>query len=856
MTLRKDLLSWISDQPSWQQDLARRLTSVSELSDEHRDEVFNIVLVAHNALGEGVSAPTPVAFEDRDLPNVAAAGSTPRLVGLGALRGVGTVADDQELSFLDEGITLVYGPNAAGKSSYVRALKRICRTVDSDRALIGNVFSSKQPVHKTARLTASVRGHVTSRPVDLDARSDSELDVISVFDARCAELYVNERNVVAYVPPALALLTRLVAAQNQLRKCVSEATAILRAEKPDFSTLPENTGARQRADGLAATTSLAELRSFCTLDKDETARLRELRAVLMPPADGARIITASSARREAGQADELRAQILALRQLVDSTAASALSALAASTASTAEAVRLAAEQFDAQPLLGIGSEPWQRLWNAARAFWETQPSQVAFPPLSGEYCPLCLQPVDDDAAVRMAHFEEHVRSELQREAEKAKTALDSSLKLLDPQSVQGARNAWLEALLEADPELHNAIEVYLGVCEQRMTALHADPTAAVVSPSLTDDPAPALERWAAVQRTHASTLEAAEKPEKRKALRDELDELESRTILGKRLDEAGAWIAAQLRLEALEAVYNDLHTGRVTRCQNELMKTAVTDALDARLIAELKELRCEQIPVDPNFRGTLGETHVQLQLVGARAAPELRAVLSEGEQRAVSLAFFFAEVACAEHDGGIVLDDPVSSLDDERRAYIAQRLVDEARKRQVIVFTHDLSFMFDLVQLATKSGIALKQQAVWRRGDASGFVDDKPPWHAMNLKQRVAAMADEVQEWNSQVPARNQDEAWRRVCDIYGRMRMAWEGAVEERLFNGVVQRFQREVSTQRLRQVDITDERIRAIEAGMTRCSFFVHDAPAGSRGPLPDRQQIAADLEPLRTFEKDTRA
>jgi len=37
-----------------------------------------------------------------------------------------------------------------------------------------------------------------------------------------------------------------------------------------------------------------------------------------------------------------------------------------------------------------------------------------------------------------------------------------------------------------------------------------------------------------------------------------------------------------------------------------------------------------------------------------------------------------------------VLDDPVASLDQARREYVARRLVGESRDRQVIVFTHDL----------------------------------------------------------------------------------------------------------------------------------------------------------------------
>ncbi len=45
---------------------------------------------------------------------------------------------------------------------------------------------------------------------------------------------------------------------------------------------------------------------------------------------------------------------------------------------------------------------------------------------------------------------------------------------------------------------------------------------------------------------------------------------------------------------------------------------------------------------------------------------------------------------------GIVFDDPVSSLDHWRRRNVAQRLTKEAKTRQVVVFTHDTSFLGQL----------------------------------------------------------------------------------------------------------------------------------------------------------------
>jgi hypothetical protein len=244
------------------------------------------------------------------------------------------------------------------------------------------------------------------------------------------------------------------------------------------------------------------------------------------------------------------------------------------------------------------------------------------------------------------------------------------------------------------------------------------------------------------------------------------------------------------------------------------------------------------------------ETSVELKLVAPGSA-QLSDIVSEGERRAVALAFFFAELRVMSHDGGVIVDDPVSSLDDERRDGIAIRLVEEARRRQVIVFTHDLPFVADLQAQADAHDVPLVVRGMWRMGAVVGQVDEHPPFKTMNLKARVNVLKQRVQEWDTPPQPTSEDEAWRRVNDFYAHLRTAWERAVEERLFQRVVQRFQRAVKTQSLKYVEITPTLIALVEDGMTRASMFVHDEPTCGGVTLPDRTQLDADLRLLVDFE-----
>lgn len=82
---------------------------------------------------------------------------------------------------------------------------------------------------------------------------------------------------------------------------------------------------------------------------------------------------------------------------------------------------------------------------------------------------------------------------------------------------------------------------------------------------------------------------------------------------------------------------------------------------------------------------------------------------------------------------------------------------------------------------------------------------------------------------------------------IYGRMRDTWERLIEELLFAGVVQRFQKSVSSLRLKYLTAHPRVMRRIEAGMTKTSTFSHDNAPGSSDHVPDPAEMKADLDEL---------
>ena len=238
---------------------------------------------------------------------------------------------------------------------------------------------------------------------------------------------------------------------------------------------------------------------------------------------------------------------------------------------------------------------------------------------------------------------------------------------------------------------------------------------------------------------------------------------------------------------------------------------------------------------------------LKLELPQSRSPGE---ILSEGEQRAIAIGSFLAEVGLSGGKGGIVFDDPVSSLDHLRRNRVASRLAVEAAKRQVIVFTHDIYFLCLLAEEAKSAGVAITTQSLVRRAEGYGIADSELPFEGKNTSARLGALRNQHQMIAKLHKNGEEQEHKRQTIEAYVRLRMTWERAVEEVLFRQVVLRFRKGVETQRLAEVLVEDGDYAQVSAGMAKCSNYPHDKAMEGGVAVPDPDELLADIETLETW------
>jgi hypothetical protein len=236
------------------------------------------------------------------------------------------------------------------------------------------------------------------------------------------------------------------------------------------------------------------------------------------------------------------------------------------------------------------------------------------------------------------------------------------------------------------------------------------------------------------------------------------------------------------------------------------------------------------------------------KLLGATLNANIDNVLSEGEQTALGLAGFLTEVMFDESESAVVLDDPVSSLDAGRRSRVAQRVVELAQDRQVIVFTHEATFVNALNKAARDLGVEVTERAILRQGERPGLVQDKHPWNVKDIPSRIDWLSAELARMRRERDQLNSDEYTSRAQDWAGHLSQSWERAVNLNVVNELVDRGTNEVRPRMFKMlVGITEQDDNDYQSGYAKTSEWAvrHDQAPETNFIAPEPDELEAELD-----------
>ena len=870
MSILHDIINWVEDKPSFWKVAINRLIRNNNLSEK---DISDIKEVCKVEFGFSKFVFEEVDFDSlRDFANNRVNSDSIKLSKIQNIDNINALSKTNTLEFSETGLTAVYGDNGAGKSSYVSILKHICNTRGDKPYINDNLYDDTcKGKDQKAEVECIINDeHLDTIELVNTQISDSTLKSVDVFDTSSANHYIEREGEIAFIPQGLLILEKFAISLKEIESKLNNELQELEESKFNTATLniSENTSAKRFLDGLNSRTSRNALRAFSAYTEIKEERIDEIKEEisklkLIDPQVQIRDNTAKVDRFTIlkNKFDELESFLFG-ENLVN------IQNISNTYIVTSETLKVSSEKiFSELPLNGVGEDSWKQLWESARTFYNESREQEIFPEVAdGTNCPLCLQVLDEDAKKRFSNFEEFIKDDIQKKYDDASLSYNLILKSLNDISFD---------LTEQEPtikELEDIIENYSEIEKLYLEELAGQKTYLMeklsekinlenlTEPKITNNPKILIQSL--IEQLNQENIKLNEQSieEELKRLENELFELLAEKEIYKYRFKLVREIYRQKKSEYLTQCTRECNTRKITTFSNDLSSQYINQNLKDNFKLELKKLGFKNIKIDTEIKGRRGKQYCYLKLDESNGDNniKLKDILSEGEHRCIALATFLSELSLSSHSSSIIFDDPVSSLDHQWRNRIAKRIIDESQKRQVIVFTHDITFLMMLEEHSKRIGSDFDIKSLTRKKRETGIIAMNPPWDALSVKKRIGILKNDLQVLQK-IEREETEEVYReRVKPIYGKLRETWERFVEEIVLNKVIQRFGREIQTQRLKVLtDITDDDYQKIDMNMGKCStyFYGHDSAGTLIEDIPSIDEVTADIDVLEKYLKEMR-
>ncbi|MBG9541424.1 hypothetical protein ABE29_00925 [Cytobacillus firmus] len=599
MEFNTHIWEWSSELPKWQNDLIRRLYQKSMLENIDINEVIDNIL-HENGFSERNLNITPL--EKHHIPNKNPI-DTIKITSLKNFNNIAAIEPEYGLEFLPDGLTVVYGENSAGKSSYAKVLKQSCRAVDEKTKIHPNVYKSSGSI-STADIYVQQSGTESIINRVVNTAPEQLLTSISIFDTDCARVYAESENEVVFIPTEFKIFDDLARHQSEIKQMLLQLKDELLKTLPSFHDLTSPSKVKTFIESISYKTKEKDIQQNCTFTEKDQERLNQITKDLKVLVDSNPVKLIQEIQRNINDITNLKNN---LQQICNELSVEKVKEYVLlhqrylDSKATLEV--LTRKAFVEQPLDGVGSDPWKKLWHTAKQYHEIAYPSQSFPYVENEAkCLLCQQDLKEESQIRLTRFEEFMTDNISQETAKLHSQRQVLLTKIKTLPFTKVTDTSVRTFFYNDsPELEMQAELFIQSALKISTLLQNTETDIHLSldniPEIDLPPLKEMEYWLEIKSSELQHLKTLAQQDNSADLLAEQNELVSKEKISKRIDNVYRLAKIRQEVDRVDKAIKSLDTTKLTRKYNELSSSLLTDNFKDEIEKELKQLRSKVDPI-------------------------------------------------------------------------------------------------------------------------------------------------------------------------------------------------------------------------------------------------------------------
>lgn len=802
-TPNESLESWLSSKPYWEQYVWKINLEKDSLTDDDIEQCYKYFSEYIRIIPPLSEEKPPISFKNEMtyLPENVTATEKIQLREVKNFVNVNALPLECSIK-VGANLTLVYGGNGSGKSGIGRLLGNACFS-RGEREILPNV--STETITGVRAKSTFLIGKSDGTQIEIQYSIGDNVDELkrfSVFDSQSILIHLDQSNSLNFVPSQIKIFDKVANTISKIEsKLINERNA--RVKYNPFRSMFLNDATTETAifcKSINETTSTDDLLEHVSFDvvSDESKitelenKIDEKRKLDVPK-------KVTQLRNDKQNLNAIKATLQKVSENFTEEKVNNVNQLVVDIIEKKKiAERLSVKTFDDAIFNEVGSTKWKGLLDAAKELYEDEKKAKNNEEI--EYCLLCHQKLSDEAKTLYQKYWEFLDSKVESELSNLfskQKALETDLrtiKSLYPKFLE--TDAGIRILNEENPtylsELKakfKSLEIVLGDWISKINQ-----TQKVSSDAIPEIDLSSIDNIITSKTNEESKL--VNPTSEIATLTAQLNSLKHRKEASRVKDSALEYIEFLKWSSKTTIVSFPGLKMAITKKRTESFLVGVAQNYKGLFNQELARLGCE-FNLVMNTSGEQGNTVKEYRLDFAEDYSPSQ-ILSEGEQNACSLADFLTEIQLDKNNCGIIFDDPVTSLDHERKDKIAQRLVEEANQRQVLVLTHDIVFMSQLTRHAERNNIPVVAHWIRKINGVPGFIEDNTSPRLTSLSSLKNDSQKAVIEFDS-LGAKEQEQALGIAFDY---LRSACEALIEEVLFAGTIKRYDDHIKVMNLEEV------------------------------------------------------